>query len=205
MGDEIAENAGCRGQLRMALGHLAVIIPPPVVVLAVSIDGGFVVFLTKKETAMKVKDILKNKRRRGEILRVDAKDAVAAAVRMMVQNDTGSVAVYDGGRFIGMLTFREVLIALERDGFDKAANAKCGGLIDEERGAWATADDSVDQIRNLMTSRHIRYLPVVQDGQPTDVVSFYDVARSVAKAADFENRMLKEYIRDWPSGGAESD
>lgn len=154
---------------------------------------------------MKVKDILQNKKRRGEILRVDAKDAASAAVRIMVQNDTGSVAVYDGERFMGMLTFREVLIALERKGFGDAANVECGGLIDEERGACTTPDDSVDQIRNLMTSKHIRYLPVVQDGRLTDVISFYDVARSVAKAADFENRMLKEYIRDWPAGGEPKD
>ena len=154
---------------------------------------------------MKVKDILQNKRRRGEILRVGAKDAIAAAVRIMVQNDTGSVAVYDGEKFAGMLTFREVLIALEREGFDKASTTGCGELIDEERGGYATPEDGVDQIRNLMTSKHIRYLPVVQDGRLTDVISFYDVARSVAKAADFENRMLKEYIRDWPAGGGESD
>lgn len=154
---------------------------------------------------MKVRDILQNKKRRGEILRVDAGDSAADAVRIMVANDTGSVAVFEGEHFTGMLTFREILIALERDGFDKAAGVKCGGLIEAERGACATPDDSVDQIRNLMTSRHIRYLPVVQDGRLTDVVSFYDVARSVAKAADFENRMLKEYIRDWPAGGGSGD
>ncbi len=154
---------------------------------------------------MKVKDILQNKRRRGEILRVRAGDTVAAAVKIMVENDTGSVAVYDGEHFAGMLTFREVLIALEKHGFDKAAAADCGGLIDEERGGCATPEDGVDQIRNLMTSKHIRYLPVVQEGRMTDVISFYDVARSVAKAADFENRMLKEYIRDWPSGEGDDE
>jgi len=31
------------------------------------------------------------------------------------------------------------------------------------------------------------------------VISFYDVARTVVEAQDFENRMLKAYIRDWPS------
>jgi hypothetical protein len=30
------------------------------------------------------------------------------------------------------------------------------------------------------------------------VISFYDVARAVVEAQDFENRMLKAYIRDWP-------
>jgi hypothetical protein len=30
------------------------------------------------------------------------------------------------------------------------------------------------------------------------VISFYDVAKAVVDAQDFENRMLKAYIRDWP-------
>jgi hypothetical protein len=31
------------------------------------------------------------------------------------------------------------------------------------------------------------------------VISFYDVAKAVVDAQDFENRMLKAYIRDWPA------
>ena len=30
-------------------------------------------------------------------------------------------------------------------------------------------------------------------------ISFYDVAKAVVEGQDFENRMLKAYIRDWPS------
>jgi len=38
------------------------------------------------------------------------------------------------------------------------------------------------------------------------VISFYDVAKAVVEAQDFENRMLKAYIRDWPveEGAAEA-
>ena len=154
---------------------------------------------------MKVKDILQNKRRRGEILQVGKDDRVSAAVAVMVENDTGSVAVFDGAHFMGMLTFREVLIALNRDGFAAAETTACGGLLEEDKNRCATPEDGVDQIRNLMTGNHIRYLPVVQGGRLTDVISFYDVARSVAKAADFENRMLKEYIRDWPAAADDED
>jgi hypothetical protein len=32
------------------------------------------------------------------------------------------------------------------------------------------------------------------------VISFYDVAKAVVDSQDFENRMLKAYIRDWPVG-----
>jgi hypothetical protein len=30
------------------------------------------------------------------------------------------------------------------------------------------------------------------------VISFYDVARAVVDSQNFENKMLKAYIRDWP-------
>ena len=147
---------------------------------------------------MKVKHILEGKKRRGEIIRVSTTDKVSLAVKIMVEHDTGSVAVYEDATFVGMMTFREVLAATHAKGFAAVDNMACGALV-EKAGHCVTQDDSVDQVRNIMTSQHIRYLPVVQDGTLTDVISFYDVARSVAKAVDFENRMLKEYISDWPS------
>jgi hypothetical protein len=41
---------------------------------------------------------------------------------------------------------------------------------------------------------------VLESGTLMGVVSFYDVAKTVVDAQDFENRMLKAYIRDWPGG-----
>ena len=155
---------------------------------------------------MKVSDILKTKKRAGSILSVDAADKISHAVGKMVENDTGSVVVYDSEkRFIGMLTFREVLIALHRDGYEAGSGATCGGEVDTEHPHCATPDDGIDQIRSIMTENHVRYLPVVQNGELTDVISFYDVARSIAKAANYENRLLKEYIRNWPEQSGEPE
>ena len=148
---------------------------------------------------MKVRDILKAKKTHAKILRVNASDTVSQAVAIMVEKDTGSVAVYKDERFVGMLTFREILESVHKGG-GGALGGPCGDIFSHDSHC-ATPDDSVDQIRNIMTSHHIRYLPVAEGGELIDVVSFYDVARSVAKQADFENRMLKEYIREWPSGG----
>jgi hypothetical protein len=36
------------------------------------------------------------------------------------------------------------------------------------------------------------------------VISFYDVAKTVVEAQDFENRMLKACIRDWPEADGDS-
>ncbi len=148
---------------------------------------------------MKVSDILKTKKRAGDILSVNSGDEIAVAVDLMVSNDTGSVVVYDAQkRFVGMLTFREVLISLHKQGYLAGSHALCGDVVDREHMECATPEDGIDQVRSIMTGNHIRYLPVVQDGELTDVISFYDVARSIAKAANYENRLLKEYIRNWP-------
>lgn len=154
---------------------------------------------------MKVSDILKTKKRAGVVLSVDVTDEISVAVKQMVDNDTGSVVVYeDGKKFVGMLTFREVLQVLCRKGYDSGSHINCGETVDRENQCCAVPDDSVDHIRNMMTGNHIRYLPVMEDGELTAVISFYDVARSIVKAANYENRLLKEYIRNWPEQ-AESD
>ena len=147
---------------------------------------------------MRVKDILKNKRRANEILSVGPDVSAMEAVKIMVEHDTGSTVVLDPhGKLLGMLTFREILQSVHNDP-GLLANTKAADLMDRDPGV-ATPKDTVDQIRNLMTSRHLRYLPVMDEGRLQAVISFYDVARASAKSADFENRMLRQYINDWPA------
>ena len=45
-------------------------------------------------------------------------------------------------------------------------------------------------------------MPVLDRKTLMGVVSFYDVAKAVVDSQDFENRMLKAYIRDWPADDA---
>ncbi len=146
---------------------------------------------------MLVSEILEGKRRSGEPLGVKEGDKIKAAIAIMVENDTGSCVVTDGsGHLKGMLTFREVMKKLHEDPA-ACVDTPVGEVMDADPPI-ATPDDTVDQIRAIMTGKHIRYLPVMREGQLTDVISFYDVARALAKQTDFENRMLKSYISDWP-------
>ena len=48
------------------------------------------------------------------------------------------------------------------------------------------------------TLRHARYMPLLDRRTLMGVISFFDVAKAVVEGQDFENRMLKAYIRDWP-------
>jgi hypothetical protein len=47
-------------------------------------------------------------------------------------------------------------------------------------------------------------MPVLDHRTLMGVISFYDVAKTVVDAQDFENRMLKAYIRDWPEDAGQA-
>jgi hypothetical protein len=42
-------------------------------------------------------------------------------------------------------------------------------------------------------------MPVMDKRMLMGVISFYDVAKAVVDSQNFENKMLKAYIRDWPA------
>ena len=50
----------------------------------------------------------------------------------------------------------------------------------------------------MMLERHARYMPVMNKRMLMGVISFYDVAKTVVDSQNFENKMLKAYIRAWP-------
>jgi CBS domain-containing protein len=44
-------------------------------------------------------------------------------------------------------------------------------------------------------------MPVMDAGRLMGVISFHDVARAVVDSQNFENKMLKAYIHNWPEDG----
>lgn len=122
---------------------------------------------------------------------------VAEAVEIMSEQDVGSLVVFSGGEMVGMLTFREVLQGVRRSG------AEWQQLRVEEvmiRNPQAAAPGmEMDELRRIMVEQHQRYLPVMEDRTLHGVVSFHDVAKAVLEEQSFENRMLKNYIRNWPA------
>jgi CBS domain-containing protein len=121
---------------------------------------------------------------------------VADAVKVMVANDIGSLVVMEGGRMTGMLTFREVLNAIDAHGGDLGA-LQVGAVMVRDP-VCGSPDDSIDHLREVMTRNHVRYLPVREGDSLLGVISFHDVAKAVIKETSFENRLLKRYIKNWP-------
>jgi CBS domain-containing protein len=143
---------------------------------------------------MQVKDILKIKG--GQIFSIGPDAPLPQAVSLMVEHDIGSLVVMQKGQMSGLLTFREVLAAMHRYRGDihevkvsqvMVKSPTCGNL-----------NDSIDQMRSVMTDNNVRYLPIKDNGSLIGVLSFHDVAKASLRAASFENKLLKKYIKNWP-------
>jgi len=122
---------------------------------------------------------------------------VAEAVEIMSEQDVGSLVVFSRGEMVGMLTFREVLQGVQRAGSDWQALAIDDVMIRNPQ--VASPNMEMDELRRMMVEHHQRYLPVMDGRTLLGVVSFHDVAKAVLEEQSFENRMLKNYIRNWPA------
>lgn len=121
------------------------------------------------------------------------------AVAAMAGNDVGSLVIMDGGRMVGLLTFREVVKALYKYKGSGIDALRIEDVMVRDP-VTVTPETEVDDLRRLMIEKRSRYLPVMDGTMLMGVVSFLDVARAVLEEQGFENRMLKNYIRNWPEG-----
>jgi CBS domain-containing protein len=144
---------------------------------------------------MQVKEILRVKGSR--LLSIEPSGRAVDAVSTMAKENLGSLVVLDSGRMVGMLTFHELLRALaSRNG--SLGEVKVAEIM-VRNPVTATPDMAVNDLRRTMIDSGARYLPVLQDGKLIGVISFRDVAKAVLEEQDFENKMLKGYIKNWPA------
>jgi CBS domain-containing protein len=100
-----------------------------------------------------------------------------------------------------MLTFREVIQAIVKNGGSIGTTLVRSAMDDHP--LTCTSETELDEVRRMMLDRHARYMPVMNQKVLMGVISLYDVAKAVVDSQNFENKMLKAYIRDWPEGAEE--
>jgi CBS domain-containing protein len=143
---------------------------------------------------MQVSEILKVKG--NALFTISPEGRLTEAVSVMAQHNMGSLVVLDQDRLVGMLTFKEILLAVNRGG-GALGNAKVREMM--ERDPVTTGPGvELNDLRRTMVDSGARYLPVMERDRLIGVVSFRDVAKAVLDEQDLENRMLRGYIKNWP-------
>jgi len=134
-------------------------------------------------------------RRKGsDVVTVSAQDPVTSAVAVLGEHNIGALVVAgDDGAIVGILSERDVVRALARDGATVLQQA-VGDLMTTEVttcGLLMTAND----LMSVMTERRIRHIPVVSsEDQLVGIVSIGDVVKTRIDELETERETLHDYL-----------
>lgn len=136
-----------------------------------------------------VRQILSNK---PDIHTVGPDDTVFDALKVMADHNIGAVLVLEHGELVGILSERDYArkgILQGHASKDTPVRALMTARVVSVPAGW-----SVHHCMSLMTERHIRHLPVVDEGRLIGVISIGDVVRAVVDEQQFTISALQSYI-----------
>ena len=111
-------------------------------------------------------------------------ESAAEAIRRMLQANIGSVVVCENNVPVGIFTERDVL-RLAGDGADFESTPVRRAMT--PKPLTINAGDSILDAAQLMATRKLRHLPVVEDGNLVGIVSMRDVFGYLAERAFSEH------------------
>ena len=114
---------------------------------------------------------------------VELDQTAADAARLMVDHDAGAVLVTSHGALCGILTDRDIAVRLVAE--EKPPDTPVSEIVSATDLVMVTPKTPIHEAAELMRSRAIRRLPVLEEGQPVGIVSLGDIAM----AADRESAL----------------
>jgi len=136
----------------------------------------------------------------GRLITITPDASLVDAVALMMQHRIGSLPVVEDGQLVSIITERDVLFAVNNH-LDDLANLKVRAIMANEV-VTCDANCKVADAMNLMfdnkLGRRIRHLPILEDGKLVGVVSNGDLLNALLDQVSFENRIMKNYIKNWP-------
>ena len=137
-----------------------------------------------------VRHILQEKGNRVWTTSPDA--SVRDAVRLMDESNVGVLVVSKGDEVVGIVSERDIarkLILKEQS----SASTLVQDIMTPDV-ITITPDQSIDECMALMTSKHIRHLPVLDDKKLAGLVSIGDVVKAMIAEKEHLIKELQNYI-----------
>ncbi len=137
-----------------------------------------------------VKHVLDQKGHHVHFIHPDA--SVFDALKMMAENNIGSLVVLEDGKLVGVITERHYAREIVLKG-----RTSPGTLVRDimsTKVIYARPDQSVEECMAVMTARAVRHLPVLEGGRLVGIVSIGDMVKSVIDDQKFMIEQLEHFI-----------
>lgn len=123
---------------------------------------------------------------------VSPEDCVYDAIEIMANKYVGALMVVSEGKLIGVVSERDYARKVILQG--KSSKQTLVKEIMTSPAIYVTPDQTVEDAMRIMTDKHIRHLPVVENGQVLGVVSIGDMVKWVISAQQHTISQLHSYI-----------
>jgi CBS domain-containing protein len=127
-----------------------------------------------------------------EVLALEASAPIREAARLMAERRVGSVGVREGGRIIGLVTERDLVMTVLARGGDGAHAIREAMRTDVPRVSSAATESDVAA---LMRDHYTRHLLVEENGQVAGIVSMRDIIQLMIDEKQYVIEQLNTYIQ----------
>jgi len=117
---------------------------------------------------------------------------VIDALRVMDEKNIGSVVVMDEGNYAGILTERDYSRKVILKG-KNSAETTVADIMSTDL-PHLRPNDTIDNCMQLMSNKHIRYLPVFDNGNLAGIISMSDVVNATIANQKETISHLENYI-----------
>ena len=138
----------------------------------------------------KVADILSRKGK--NITNVPPDTSVLDALRIMADQNIGSIVIMEGGQYQGILTERDYSRKVVLKG-KSSTDTKVQEIMSSDIPR-ITPGDTIEYCMQLMSDKNIRYLPVFDAGALSGIISINDVVKETILAQQETISQLKDYL-----------
>ncbi|TSA14083.1 MAG: CBS domain-containing protein [Betaproteobacteria bacterium] len=117
---------------------------------------------------------------------------VLEALKVLADQDVGAVLVMDGPRLMGIVSERDYTRKIALKG-RSSADTPVSEIMTREV-VFVTSAQTNEECMALMTAKHARHLPVIDDGVVVGVLSIGDLVKDAISEQKFIIDQLKDYI-----------
>lgn len=138
----------------------------------------------------KINNILS--RKGSKAISVNPETSVIDALKVMAENNIGSVVVMQDGKFMGIITERDYSRKVILKG-KNSTDTKVSEIMTTEFPPLKPTD-TVEHCMELMSQTNIRYLPVFDDKKLSGIISISDVVKETIIVQQATIDHLDSYI-----------
>jgi CBS domain-containing protein len=137
-----------------------------------------------------VRDILQNKG--NDIWSIRPDSLIFDALKLMADKNVGALVVMDGKNVVGIFSERDYA----RKVFLKGKSSKETQVREAMTShvLYIRPNQTLEDCMALMSDKHIRHLPVMEENRLTGVISIGDVVKEVIAEKEFIIGQLTNYI-----------